>query len=423
IKSEHIARVSDVGTLETGEPYMVMEYLEGEDLGQWLTRRGALPVEQAVEFVIQACEALADAHSLGIVHRDLKPANLFSLRRSDGLLAIKVLDFGISKASLGAAGSDLDVTKTATVMGSPLYMSPEQLESARNVDARGDIWALGAVLYELVSGQPPFMADSLPGLILQITQKQPASLRGLRPDIPAALELVIARCLEKDRAKRYPNVAELAQALVEFGPKRARPSVERAMRVIQAAGLSVSALALPPSSDRRSDAAGAPVAASSNVGTQSSFGQTDPPKRESSRGVLYALVAVLVLGGVGALVFWQRASAKSASAELAPASSVTAVATTPLSVAPALPAAALPVITPEPFAPAAGEPPAPASATPVAPTAAPNNPKSPTKRPVSGKPAPEPAAKSAAPAAKPAPAPKSNAPAKNSLNGLIEDRQ
>src|SRR6266511_1188050 len=158
IKSEHVARVIDVGTLETGAPYMVMEYLEGGDLSQVLQSRGALPVEDAVEYVLQTCEAIAHAHVLGIVHRDLKPANLFLIRRPDGTAAIKVLDFGISKV-MPAKGSSSDnaMTRTRAVMGSPLYMSPEQMTSTRDVDGRTDIWALGVILYELLSGQPPSM--------------------------------------------------------------------------------------------------------------------------------------------------------------------------------------------------------------------------------------------------------------------------
>src|SRR5207302_10420136 len=134
IKNEHVARVTDVGTLENGAPYMVMEYLDGGDLAAWVQQRGPLPIEQAVEFVLQACEAIADAHGLGIVHRDLKPANLFCIRRSDGQLSIKVLDFGISKLTgLAGSGRELALTRTAAVMGSPLYMSPEQMQSSREV--------------------------------------------------------------------------------------------------------------------------------------------------------------------------------------------------------------------------------------------------------------------------------------------------
>jgi eukaryotic-like serine/threonine-protein kinase len=141
IKSEHVARVIDVGTLPNGAPYMVMEYLDGGDLAAWLQERGPLPIEQAVEFVLQACVAVADAHALGIIHRDLKPANLFCVRRSDGQLSIKVLDFGISKMTPFGGSGPSAMTHTSALMGSPLYMSPEQMRSAKDTNPRTDIWA------------------------------------------------------------------------------------------------------------------------------------------------------------------------------------------------------------------------------------------------------------------------------------------
>src|SRR5689334_13093473 len=168
IKNEHVARVIDVGSLDTGAPYMVMEYLEGSDLGDWVKQHGNLPVEQAVEFLLQACEAIAEAHGAGIVHRDIKPANLFVIMRADGLQSVKVLDFGISKVTPKGSVSDMGYTKTSTVMGSPLYMSPEQMESTKDVDTRTDIWALGVVLYELLTGNLPFLAESMPELIARI---------------------------------------------------------------------------------------------------------------------------------------------------------------------------------------------------------------------------------------------------------------
>jgi eukaryotic-like serine/threonine-protein kinase len=249
IMSEHVARVIDVGTLENGAPYMVMEYLEGGDLAGWLQQRGALPIEQAVEFVLQACVAVADAHALGIVHRDLKPANLFCVRRSDGQLSIKVLDFGISKLTdMTGTGPSPAMTKTSAMMGSPLYMSPEQMQSSKGVDARTDIWALGVVLFELIAGRPPFQADTLTELVIKIATEPPPPLRSFRPDVPAGLEAVVVKCLTKDVRQRYPNVGELAVALLPFAPKRAKGSVERISGILQSAGLSVSALALPSSS-------------------------------------------------------------------------------------------------------------------------------------------------------------------------------
>jgi eukaryotic-like serine/threonine-protein kinase len=302
IKSEHVARVSDVGTLEDGAPYMVMEYLEGSDLAAWVAQRGALPVEQAVEFLLQASEAIAEAHALGIVHRDLKPANLFVVRRADGLWSVKVLDFGISKVTQPGA-SDASLTRTTAVMGSPLYMPPEQMAASRNVDARSDIWALGVILYELLSGQVPFLGETLPEVCMKIATEPPAPIRRLRPEVPAALEAVILRCLEKDRERRFLNIAELALGLVDFGPKRARASVERITRTLQAAGLSASALALPPSSNRSEAAPAAPATVVSS-GTVAPWGRTTTAKPEASRTVLVAAAAaaavgLVALGGLG----------------------------------------------------------------------------------------------------------------------------
>ncbi len=235
IKSEHVARVSDVGTLESGSPYMVMEYLQGQDLADWVRDRGPMNVPDAVEFVLQACEALAEAHALGIVHRDLKPANLFVTKRADGSPCIKVLDFGISKFTLPGA-SDLNMTRTQAIMGSPLYMSPEQMSSARGVDARTDLWAIGVILYEILSGHVPFEAETLPQLCGLILEGTPRSLRETRPDVPQAVEACILRCLAKDRAARFANAAEFAFALAPFGPPGAARSAERIARVLKTPG-------------------------------------------------------------------------------------------------------------------------------------------------------------------------------------------
>jgi eukaryotic-like serine/threonine-protein kinase len=246
IKSEHVARVSDVGTLENGAPYMIMEFLEGGDLAAWIQRQGPLPLQQAVDFILQACVGVASAHGIGIVHRDLKPANLFCLRGNDGQFIIKVLDFGISKVS-NASDSGGAMTHTAAVMGSPYYMSPEQMQSAKEVDARTDIWALGVVLYELLTGSTPFAGESYAEIAIKVATASFAPVRVFRPDASPLLEAVIARCLEKDKRRRFSNVAELALALADFGSKRSRPSVEKVVGIIQAAGLSTSALALPAS--------------------------------------------------------------------------------------------------------------------------------------------------------------------------------
>jgi len=218
IKSPHVARVTDVGTLDSGMPYMVMEYLDGCDLSQWIEQHGRVPIDQACELALQACVAIAEAHALGIVHRDLKPANLFVTRRGDGTLHLKVLDFGISKLVQSDAAPSL--TRTSAVMGSPLYMSPEQLQSSRDVDQRTDIWALGVILYELVTGgSMPFPPGALTEVVLRIVSKPPTPLRDKCAHAPLALEEVIFKCLEKDPAKRYRDVAELAWALGAFTPR------------------------------------------------------------------------------------------------------------------------------------------------------------------------------------------------------------
>ena len=228
LRSEHVARVLDVGTQDSGAPYMVMEYLEGRDLHDLASSQSRLPIAASVDYVLQAAEALAEAHALGIVHRDLKPANLFLTTHADGSPLVKVLDFGISKANLpGESG----ITATDAVLGSPGYMSPEQIRSAKHVDQRADIWGIGVSLYELLTGQPPFDGASVAAVSVQIVLETPKLAHELRPDVPEGLSRVVARCLEKDPAKRYPNMAELAAALQPFAPSGSAAAVERIRRI------------------------------------------------------------------------------------------------------------------------------------------------------------------------------------------------
>ncbi len=300
IKSEHVARVIDVGELAPGEPYMVMEYLEGHDLQTWLAQNGALPVKQAVEFVLQACEALAEAHALGIVHRDLKPANLFCVRRPDGLLSVKVLDFGISKARSRKNGSetlDESITRAGELIGSPLYMSPEQLVSARDVDARTDIWAIGVILFELLCDCPPFSAESIIGLGIEIAQSRPRAPRACRPEIPHGLEQVIWRCLEKDPARRFQNVSELSLSLMKFGPRRARASVERVSRVIHAASLA------SETSDAERPTAGSLRPFGS---TSATFGHSTRSARSRAQPIVLTALGALLAGAAATVWFSSR---------------------------------------------------------------------------------------------------------------------
>lgn len=229
LKSEHAARIIDVGRLESGSPYIVMEYLEGQDLAQLLEQRRTLPVAVASDYIIQACDAIAEAHSLGIVHRDLKPGNLFLARTSHGQQVIKVLDFGISKTQ-GPAG-DVNMTRTQAVMGSPGYMSPEQMRSTKNVDGRTDIWSLGIILYELVAGRTPFQADTFSALCVKIAVDPHPPMLELPAKLPSGFEAVVNRALEKDPAKRYQSAAQLAEGLAPYAGASAR---DRAQRLVAA---------------------------------------------------------------------------------------------------------------------------------------------------------------------------------------------
>ena len=222
IKSEHVARVSDVGTLENGAPYMVMEFLHGADLSQVLTTRGVLPIEDTIDFVLQACEAIAEAHGLGIVHRDLKPANLFLSKRPNGNPIVKVLDFGISKV----ADAVENLTKTTAAMGSALYMSPEQMQQTRGVDHRTDIYALGIALFELLAGKQPYFADTLTQLCAEVFSGTPTPLRALRPDVPDGLASVLEKAYARDRAHRHQSIAELVVALAPYAPTRSQGMID-----------------------------------------------------------------------------------------------------------------------------------------------------------------------------------------------------
>ena len=247
IRSEHVVRILDVGTLENGAPYMVMEYLEGIDLDALLQRDGPQPVHVAVDTLLQAMEALAEAHVQGMVHRDLKPANLFLAKRASGEPLVKVLDFGISKVT-GNSGAELALTKTNTkTLGSPLYMAPEQMRSLKNVDARTDIWALGVILYELLAGKPPFDGESLTELTAMILQDVPRPLHTQRRDVPNGLELAVVRCLQKDPAARHQDVAAFAAELAPYGSAAGRISAERIAGVFrQGANASPPRASTPP---------------------------------------------------------------------------------------------------------------------------------------------------------------------------------
>jgi len=229
IEGNHVARIFAAGRTDAGIPYMVLELLDGLDLADHLAQRGRLGLGEAVDILLEALQAVEEAHQQGIVHRDLKPGNLFLHRRSNGSQIVKVLDFGISKSShpLSETSGEQELTMTQALLGSPFYMSPEQLQDSKAVDRRTDIWSLGVILYEMLAGAAPFHGETLRELFMAILEQPVPDLRHVRNDVPAALQAIVARCLERDLARRIPDAAELVRALTPFS-SRASASFARA---------------------------------------------------------------------------------------------------------------------------------------------------------------------------------------------------
>ncbi len=347
IKNEHVVRVLDVGRTDAGHPYIVMEYLEGQDLGQALEKGGPLPVEDVVDYVVQACEAIAAAHALGIVHRDLKPANLFLAVAGDGAAFVKVLDFGISKIAEGGSGTAPGLTSTATVMGTPCFMSPEQLRSTRDVDARADIWSMGAILHALLTGAPPYDGESNADVSAKIIRDMPTPLRQLRPDVPADLEAVVLRCLEKDPARRFQDVASLADALSRVTPRdSSKASAVRVARI--AAAVAPTVLSVPPHAEPPFVPGG--QSAPGPTRTASAWGETRHEEKRGRRIAGIVAAAGIVAGAVvfGALRWHPTPAAATASGSATVSADVAPpVASTASTVAPVAPTQA-PVTPPAP---------------------------------------------------------------------------
>jgi serine/threonine-protein kinase len=402
IRSDHVARVIDVDALESGAPFMVMEYLEGQDLASLPERW--LPARTAVEYVLQACDAIAEAHALGIVHRDIKPANLFLTRSREGRPLVKVLDFGISKVEKTENGRAASVTKTSAVMGSVVYMSPEQMLSARDVDARTDIWSLGVTLYELCTGELPFYAETLPQVCALVMNTVPAPPRSHRPDLPEELSAVILRCLDKDRDRRYASIAALVDALAPHAGERdptevarlahairpalaARPApapAETLVRLIDDVSTTAPGLKERPSEapTKLDLAPSVPEAARTQLAVENVVAERRG--RPAARLVALGVALACALLGLGAWLSRGRVSDPAA----LPTPSISAAA----SAAPALDPA-LPLVTPEPAssvsaAPAARLDPPEPSAGPKLPAKKPAGAKPPAAKPVAGPSAP-----------------------------------
>jgi eukaryotic-like serine/threonine-protein kinase len=372
IQSEHIARVLDVGELDDGAPYMVMEFLSGCDLARELFTNGGLEVPTAVDYLLQACEAVAEAHSLGVIHRDLKPANLFLTRRPDGTPFVKVLDFGISKAitpESGGPGDSPSLTAAQALLGSPAYMSPEQARKPKSVDFRSDIWAFGVILYEFLAGNPPFLGDTPLSVLTAAVVEPTPSLRAVRPDVPPELEAVIEKCLEKKPQDRYQSVAELAQALAPFAPASSQQSVQRILGIFRSSlppveistTLKSAGVEAVPHADTEavSSSPKAPPAATPPTNTLMDWGKSEGGLRRSRRRAIVAVVGSLALAATGFVVL-RSGTAPSEHPEVsAPergaatrAAEAATVMTQPAAPPPTAPAAALPTASVTVLAPA-----------------------------------------------------------------------
>ena len=298
LRGEHVCRVTDFGTTDDGLPFMVMEFLDGEDLKSIVDHTGKMDPVQVATFIAQACIGVAEAHQLGIVHRDLKPGNLFLTRLPDGRRIIKLLDFGIAKAT---TTMEKNLTATTKAMGSPAYMSPEQLRSSSTVDPRSDVWSLGITMFELLTESLPFTGDTPYELALSIANDEPVTL----PDtLPPEIVKVVHGCMTKDPTKRYQDVAELAAALAP---------IARNGRDVAAAAKA--ALAPPPSTTTgardRSNTTPSPQTETTMRGAS---GAIDPTPRSRSRLAIPLAIAGVIALGAGGYVWWSSRDADPAAA-------------------------------------------------------------------------------------------------------------
>lgn len=284
IRNEHVTKVIDVGVSEPIGPYIVMEYLDGRTLADVLEAEGPLPVQRAAEYLLQACEGLAAAHALGVTHRDIKPENLF-ITAQPPVEVVKLLDFGISKAALTGRvfGDDLALSKSSYAMGTPLYMSPEQIRAAPHLDSRTDIWSMGAVLYELVSGKTAFSADSMTEICAKILEAPSPRIQEPSPPELAAVQSIVDKCLEKDPQRRFQSIADLALALLPLASERARAYADRSSNLLAATRPSG-----PPSTS------GQPAVASGER-SNSDLEQSQPRRRRSALAPIALALAALML--------------------------------------------------------------------------------------------------------------------------------
>ncbi|MEZ4295353.1 MAG: serine/threonine-protein kinase [Polyangiaceae bacterium] len=416
LRSMHAVKVVDTGRLSGGAPFLVMEYLAGRDLERELAARGPLPVAEVAAYMIQACDVLSEAHASGIVHRDLKPANLFLTRLPNGAPCVKVLDFGIAKQSDPNWGSSM--TQTTSVFGTPLYMSPEQMKSAKQVDGRSDLWSLGVVMYELLCRALPYDAESMTALVAKVMTEPPVPLGARRGGLPPGFEPVVMRCLEREPARRYQTAAELAATLAPYASAAAVPPTFRGSSPDLLAGSGGFAAY---GAAGVAGAAGMPVVGAMTAGTQMSLtSQTGRAAlRARSRTGLFVVATGLGLLAAVGVAFALRGGDSASSGDNAPpvepaamGSTGVAETSTPLVLpAPEPPAAA--TAAPEPQATASAAPSSDSSTQTAATTT--TTARAPSTKPpatvASPATAPKTTATAATTASKPAPPPTTSAPA------------
>ncbi len=386
LRHRNSARVIDVDETTNGIPYMVMERLHGHDLETELDARGKLEIPEAVQFVIEACAAMSEAHRRGIVHRDLKPSNLFLSTEDDGSVCVKVLDFGISKVQ----NEDGRITSTQHQMGTPLYMSPEQVRSAKSVDARTDVWSLGVILYELLTGETPFKGSTA-GIGAAIVGDTPTPVRELRPEIPGDLELAITKAMAKSPADRFVSMQEMISALAPFSPNakiatdRASPPRLDSQSSEPSLGDAPTLAAPIPAPARTFDPAEPTPAANATAGSWVKV----KPKSDASRRTPWIVAAALV-GTVGVGAFALSRGSRQTTTSTPSTSDGLAHAAADPSVAPSATASiatAAPSVLPAAPASSAATAPASSSAPASSASTSPKAHAAPSAKPVTSKPA------------------------------------